>query len=140
VFSFVYIVYSVYRIYTVYKGVCMNGTLNKVMLVGRLGDVPDLRYTKDGKPVANFSIATNRSWKNAAGEKEELTTWHRVACWNGTAEYAGKFLGKGGRVIVEGHLENREWTNKDGQKQYGYEVVASEVTNLEPRKKEEAVL
>ena len=112
-----------------------NGTVNKVILVGRMGDAADLRYTKDGKPVANFSIATNRNWKNADGEKQEQTTWHRIVCWGPIAEYVSKYLGKGARVYVEGHVENREWTDKEKDIQrYSNEVVASEVNSLETRK------
>ena len=101
--------------------------LNKVMLIGNLGKDPEVRYTQGGKAVANFNIATNESWTDKAGVKQERTEWHRIVVWDKAAELCGEYLSKGRQVYIEGKLQTREWTNKEGQKQYSTEVVANPV-------------
>ena len=101
--------------------------LNKVMLIGNLGKDPEVRYTQGGKAVANFTIATNETWTDKAGAKQERTEWHRIVVWDKAAELCGEYLSKGRQVYVEGRLQTREWTNKEGQKQYSTEVVANPV-------------
>jgi single-strand DNA-binding protein len=101
--------------------------LNKVMLIGNLGKDPEVRYTQGGQAVANFSLATNESWTDKAGQKQERTEWHRIVVWGKAAELCGEYLSKGRQVYIEGKLQTREWTNKEGQKQYSTEVVASPV-------------
>ena len=101
--------------------------LNKVMLIGNLGKDPEVRYTQGGQAVANFNIATNESWTDKAGQKQERTEWHRFVVWGKAAELCGEYLSKGRQVYIEGKLQTREWTNKEGQKQYSTEVVASPV-------------
>ncbi len=101
--------------------------LNKVMLIGNLGKDPEVRYTPGGQAVANFNIATNESWTDKAGQKQERTEWHRIVVWGKAAELCGEYLSKGRQVYIEGKLQTREWTNKEGQKQYSTEVVASPV-------------
>lgn len=115
----------------------MNGTYQKIFLVGRLGDAPIRRYTEDGLAVANFSIATNRVVKNKNGEKEERVTWHRITCWNKLAEFASDYLTKGNRVVIEGHMENREWTDGEDMKRSAVEIIASQLTSLESKPKEQ---
>jgi single-strand DNA-binding protein len=102
-------------------------SLNKVMLIGNLGKDPEVRYTQGGQPVANFTLATNESWTDKQGQKQERTEWHRIVVWGKAAELCGEYLSKGRQVYVEGKLQTREWTNKEGQKQYSTEIVASPV-------------
>jgi single-strand DNA-binding protein len=101
--------------------------VNKVILVGNLGKDPEVRYTPGGAPVANFTIATNENWTDKQGQKQERTEWHRIVVWGKTAELCGEYLSKGRQVYIEGRLQTREWTNKEGVKQYTTEVVASPV-------------
>ena len=104
--------------------------LNKVMLIGNLGKDPEVRYTPGGQAVANFTIATNESWTDKQGQKQERTEWHRIVVWGKVAELCGEYLSKGRQVYVEGRLQTREWNNKEGQKQYTTEVVANQVLFL----------
>jgi single-strand DNA-binding protein len=97
-------------------------SVNKVILLGRLGSDPEIRYTQTGTPVATLSLATNKTWKNKEGQKEEKTEWHRVILWSKLAELAGQYLAKGRQVYIEGELQTRSW-EKDGQKKYTTEVV-----------------
>lgn len=103
----------------------MSGSVNKVILLGRLGSDPEIRYTQSGTPVATLSLATNKSWKNKEGQKEEKTEWHRVILWSKLAELAGQYLGKGRQVYIEGELQTRSWEDKEGQKRYTTEVVGN---------------
>lgn len=101
------------------------GSLNKVMLIGNLGRDPEVRYTQGGTAVANFTLATNDRWTDpASGEKKERTEWHRVVVFAKQAEIAGEYLRKGRQVYVEGSLQTREWTDRDGNKRYTTEVRA----------------
>lgn len=104
----------------------MSG-INKVILIGNLGADPELRFTADGTAVANLRIATSRKWKNKRNETEEETTWHSVTAWAKTAEICKEYLSKGRQVYIEGRLQNRTWTDKQGQKRYSTEVVAEQV-------------
>ena len=101
--------------------------VNKVILVGNLGKDPEVRYTPGGQAVANFNIATNESWTDKQGQKQERTEWHRIVVWGKVAELCGEYLSKGRQVYIEGKLTTREWNNKEGQKQYTTEVVANPV-------------
>ena len=103
----------------------MAGSVNKVILVGNLGKDPEVRRMTSGDPVVNLSIATSESWRDkASGEKKEKTEWHRVVIFNkNLAEVAEKYLRKGAKVYVEGSLQTRKWTDKDGAEKYSTEVV-----------------
>src|SRR5688572_10496022 len=108
----------------------MAGGVNKAILVGNLGADPEVRFTPGGQAVANFRIATSESWNDKSGQKQERTEWHRIVVWGKLAELCGEYLKKGRQCFVEGRLLTREWTNKEGQKQYTTEVVAQQVTFL----------
>ena len=100
-------------------------SVNKVILVGNLGRDPEVRYTQSGTPVANFTMATTDRWSDqSSGEKKERTEWHRIVVWGKQAEIAGEYLRKGRQVYVEGSLQTREWTDRDGNKRYTTEVKA----------------
>lgn len=107
--------------------------LNKVMLIGRLGRDPELRYTQSGSPVANFPIATDESYTDRNGKKVEKVEWHRVVVWGKQGEVAGNYLKKGSHVYIEGSLQTRKWTNKDGRDQYMTEVKAFKLQFLNPK-------
>ena len=110
-----------------------KGTVNKVILIGRLGGDPDLRYTPSGQAVATLNIATNEVWKDKDGNSQERTEWHRVILWRRPAEIAGEYLKKGSRVFIEGRLQTRNWEDKDGVKRYTTEVVAQSMQFLDAR-------
>lgn len=102
----------------------MAGGINKVILVGNLGQDPEIRYTADGRPIANFSIATSETWKDRnSGERREKTEWHRVVVFGKLAEICGEYLSKGRQVYIEGKLQTRKWQGQDGQDRYTTEVV-----------------
>jgi len=104
--------------------------INKVILIGRLGNDPEVRYTPDGTAVANFSIATSEKWTDkATNEKKERTEWHRIVAWRRLGEICGEYLSKGKQVYVEGKLQTRSW-EKDGVTRYTTEIVASDVQFL----------
>jgi single-strand DNA-binding protein len=99
--------------------------VNKVMLIGNLGRDPEVRYTADGKPVANFTMATTERWSDpSSGERKERTEWHRIVVWGKQAEIAGEYLRKGRQVYVEGSLQTRDWTDREGNKRQTTEVRA----------------
>ncbi len=108
----------------------MAGGVNKVILVGNLGADPEVRFTPGGQAVANFRIATNESWTDKSGQKQDRTEWHRIVVWGKLAELCGQYLGKGRSCYVEGRLQTREWTDKENRKNYTTEVVASNVVFL----------
>lgn len=108
----------------------MASGLNKVFLLGRLGNDPEVRYTTNGGAVANFNVATNESWVDKAGQKQERTEWHRVVVWGKLGELCGQYLSKGRQAFLEGKLQTREWTDKEGGKRYTTEIVASNVQFL----------
>lgn len=103
----------------------MAGSLNKVMLIGNLGKDPEIRRTQDGRPIANLSVATSESWRDkATGERKEKTEWHRVVIFNeGLCKIAEQYLKKGAKVYLEGALQTRKWTDKDGAEKYSTEIV-----------------
>lgn len=103
----------------------MAGSVNKVILVGRLGNDPDVRTMQSGGKVVNLSVATSESWKDRnSGERKERTEWHRVVIFNeGVAKVAENYLKKGAQVYIEGQLETRKWTDQSGAEKYSTEVV-----------------
>jgi single-strand DNA-binding protein len=108
-------------------------SLNKVMLIGNLGRDPEIRYTQNGTAVANFTMATTDRWTDGTGERREKTEWHRIVVWAKQAEIVGEYLKKGRQVYVEGSLQTREWTDREGQKRYTTEVRAQRVQMLGSR-------
>ena len=105
-------------------------SVNKVILVGRLGQNPEVRYTPSGAAVANFSVATNESWTDKSGQKQERTEWHKVVVWGKLAELCNQYLAKGRQVYLEGRMQTRQWQDKDGQTKYTTEVQAQTVQFL----------
>ena len=104
----------------------MSRGINKVILIGNLGQDPEVRYTPAGDPVANVSLATSESWKDKnTGEAQERTEWHRVVFFGKVAEVVEKYLKKGAKIYVEGQLRTRKWQGQDGQDRYTTEVVVS---------------
>ena len=99
-------------------------SLNRVTLIGNLGRDPEVRYTQGGAAVANFTMATTDRWTDPSGEKKERTEWHRIVAWGKQAEIAGEYLRKGRQVYVEGSLQTREWTDRDGNKKCTTEIRA----------------
>ncbi|HSJ11420.1 MAG TPA: single-stranded DNA-binding protein [Gillisia sp.] len=108
----------------------MNALRNKVQLIGRVGQDPEILNLETGKKLAKFSIATNDNYTNAKGEKVEHTDWHNVVAWGKTAEIIEQFVNKGKEIAVEGKLTTRSWEDKEGQKRYTTEVVCSELLLL----------
>jgi single-strand DNA-binding protein len=107
-----------------------KGSVNKVVLVGHLGGDPETRFTPSGAAVANFNLATNESWKDANGDFQDKTEWHRCVMFGKSAELAGNLLKKGQLVFTEGKLQSRNWEDKDGIKRYTTEVVCEMFTML----------
>ena len=105
-------------------------SVNKVILIGNLGRDPEIRYTPGGSPVANFTMATTERWNDPNGEKKEKTEWHRIVVWGKQAEIAAEYLRKGRQVYIEGSLQTREWTDRDGNKRYTTEVKAQRLQLL----------
>ncbi len=108
----------------------MPMSVNKVILIGRLGQNPEVRYTPSGAAVANFSVATNESWTDKSGQKQERAEWHKVVVWGKLAELCSQYLTKGRQVYLEGRLQTRQWQDKDGQTKYTTEVQAQTVQFL----------
>lgn len=109
----------------------MSRGINKVILVGNLGNDPDTRYTAGGAAVANISLATTDSWKDKeTGQQQDRTEWHRVVFFGRLAEIVGEYLRKGSQVYVEGRLQTRKWQDKTGNDRYSTEIVASEMQML----------
>ncbi|HEX2254361.1 MAG TPA: single-stranded DNA-binding protein, partial [Thermoanaerobaculia bacterium] len=99
--------------------------VNKVILIGNLGRDPEVRTTTSGQPVASFSLATNRRWRDREGQRQEQTEWHNIVVWGKLAEIAGQYLTKGKQIYVEGRLQTRSWDDRQsGEKKYRTEVVA----------------
>lgn len=112
-------------------------SVNKVILVGNLGDNPETRYMAEGGAVTNISIATTDKWKDkATGEKKEHTEWHRVVFFNRLAEVAGEYLKKGKPVYIEGRLQTKKWTDKEGIERYSTQIVADQLQMLGSRDSE----
>lgn len=106
-------------------------SLNKAMIIGRLGQDPEVRYTQSNTAVATLNIATNERFKDRNGEFQERTEWHRVVAWGRTAEICQEYLKKGSQVYIEGPIQTREWEDKDGQKRYTTEIKALTLTMLD---------
>jgi single-strand DNA-binding protein len=100
-------------------------SVNKVILVGRLGRDPETRYTGSGQAVSNFSVATDESYKDRNGERQKRTEWHKIVVWGKQAEIAQQYLKKGSLVFIEGRIQSREWQDKEGQKRTSFEIVAN---------------
>ncbi|MFC2067798.1 single-stranded DNA-binding protein [Chloroflexota bacterium] len=106
-------------------------SLNKVMIIGNVGNEPEMRITASGKPVTTFSVATNRRYSSTDGERKEETEWFNVVVWNKLAELCNQFLGKGRLVYAEGRMRTRSWDGQDGQKHYRTDLIAEQVTFLD---------
>jgi single-strand DNA-binding protein len=100
-------------------------SVNKVILVGRLGRDPETRYTGGGQAVANFSVATDETYKDRNGERQKRTEWHKIVVWGKQAEIAQQYLKKGSLIFIEGRIQSREWQDKEGQKRTSFEIVAN---------------
>jgi single-strand DNA-binding protein len=112
-------------------------SLNKCMIIGNLGRDPEMRYTPSGQAVTQFTVATNRRWRDQQDEWQEETEWFRVVVWGQQAERTAENLRKGNKVYVEGRIQTRQWEDQSGQKRYTTELVANQVTNLERRSRDE---
>ena len=105
-------------------------SVNKVILVGNLGRDPEVRYMPSGDAMVNLSIATAENWKDKNGDRQEKTEWHRVVMFGRLAEIAGEYLKKGSQAYIEGRLQTRKWTDKEGQEKYTTEIVADRMQML----------
>ena len=108
-------------------------SLNKAMIIGRLGQDPDVRYTQSNTAVANLSVATSERYKDSSGEWKENTEWHRVVAWGRLAEICQEYLKKGSQVYIEGPIQTRSWEDKEGQKRYTTEIKALTMTMLDSK-------
>lgn len=108
-------------------------SLNKAMIIGRLGAAPEVRYTQSNTAVANMSIATSEKYKDKSGEMQENTEWHRVVAWGRTAEIAQEYLKKGSLVYIAGPIQTRKWEDKDGTTRYTTEIKAIVLTMLDSK-------
>jgi len=115
-----------------------RGTINKVLIIGRLGKDPDMRYAPSGTAIASFSVATNHSVKDAEGSWNEQTEWHNVKTFGRQAEFVGEYLKKGRQVFVEGRLQTSSWEDQSGQKKYRTEIIASNVQFIGSKSESEA--
>lgn len=104
--------------------------LNKVILIGRLGRDPEVRYMPNGEAVCNFSVATSESWKDSNGQKQERSEWHNVTMYRKLAEIAGEYLKKGSQVYLEGKIKSRKYTDKNGVERTAYDIIANEMKML----------
>jgi single-strand DNA-binding protein len=102
----------------------MAASVNKVILIGRLGKDPELKYTPNGTPVAKFSLATDEVYKDQSGEQQKRTEWHNIVAWKRLAEICGEFLTKGKQVYIEGSIRSHQYQDQAGNKRTGYEIVA----------------
>jgi single-strand DNA-binding protein len=102
----------------------MSGSVNKVILIGRLGKDPEVKYTPSGAPVAKFSLATDEVFKDRSGEQQKHTEWHNIVAWNKLAEICGEYLTKGKQVYIEGSIRSRQWEDQAGNKRTAYEIIA----------------
>lgn len=108
-------------------------SVNKVILLGRLGRDPEVRYMPNGEAVCNFSIATSETWNDRNGQRQERTEWHNITIYRRLAEIAGQYLKKGREVYIEGRIQSRKYTGKDGIERTAYDIVASEMKMVGPR-------
>ena len=107
-------------------------TLNKAMLIGRLGKDPEVRYTKSGDAVASFTLATDESYKDRQGNRQDKTEWHSIVAWGKLADFTQNYLKKGRQVYVEGRIQTRDWTDKDNVKHYKTEIRADSIRFVGP--------
>jgi single-strand DNA-binding protein len=107
--------------------------LNKVMLIGRLGRDPELKYTQGGQSVVKFSLATDEAWTDKSGEKKNRTEWHNIVVWGKLGEICNQYLKKGKLVYVEGRIQTRQWEDQSGNKRSTTEIVLNDMSILEPR-------
>ncbi len=112
----------------------MGRGLNKVLLIGRVGRDPEMRYTPSGRPVTTFSIATSRSWNTADGGRRTETEWFNIVAWSNLAEICKQYLAKDRLVYIEGRLQTRHWEDPEGNKHTAIEVVANEMILLDERR------
>ena len=112
----------------------MSRGLNKVMIIGRLGRDPEMRYTPSGRPVTTFSVATSRSWNTSDGERKTETEWFNVVAWGSLAEICNQYLVKAQQVYIEGRLQSRNWEDNDGNRHSSVEIVANEMIMLGDRR------
>lgn len=112
----------------------MSRGLNKVMIIGRLGRDPEMRYTPSGRPVTTFSVATSRTWNTSDGGRKTDTEWFNVVAWGNLAEICKQHLAKGRLVYIEGRLQTRHWEDQDGNKHSATEIVANEMIMLDERR------
>src|SRR5436305_720803 len=110
-------------------------SLNKCMIIGNLGRDPEMRYTPSGQAVTQFTVATNRSYRDQSQEWQKETEWFRVVVWGQQAERAAENLRKGNKVYIEGRIQTRQWEDQTGQKRYTTELVANQVSSLERRER-----
>lgn len=108
----------------------MSASINKVILIGRLGKDPEVKYTPSGAPVAKFSLATDEVFKDRAGEQQRRTEWHNIVAWNKLAEICGEYLTKGKQVYIEGSIRSRQWEDQSGNKRTAYDIVARDMKML----------
>ena len=111
----------------------MAGSVNKVILIGRLGKDPELKYTSGGTPVARFTLATDETFKDRSGEQQRRTEWHTIVAWRKLAEICGEYLTKGKQIYIEGSIQSRQWEDQSGNKRTSYEIVARQMTMLGSR-------
>lgn len=114
----------------------MSRDLNKVLIIGRLGRDPEMRYTPSGRPVTTFSVAASRTWNTSDGGRRTETEWFNVVAWSNLAEICKQYLSKGQRVYIEGRLQTRHWEDSEGNKHSATEVVANEMIMLDDRREE----
>jgi len=114
----------------------MNALRNSVRLIGRLGDTPKVRQFENGRKVANFSVATNETYVDSAGNRKSETTWHKLVAYGPTAGVAEKYLQKGSEVAVEGKLTNRSYNDKNGETHYVTEIVVNSLMMLDPKNRQ----
>jgi single-strand DNA-binding protein len=112
----------------------MSRGLNKVLIIGRLGRDPEMRYTPSGRPVTNFSVATSRNWTTSSGERKTETEWFNVVAWSNLAEICNQYLVKGQQVYIEGRLQTRHWDDDNGKRHSSVEIVANEMIMLGKRR------
>ena len=108
----------------------MAGSVNKVILIGRLGKDPEVKYTPNGTPVAKFSLATDEVYKDRSGEQQKHTEWHNIVAWSKLAEICGEYLTKGKQVYIEGSIRSRQWEDQNKNKRTSYEIIARQMQML----------
>jgi single-strand DNA-binding protein len=113
------------------EGKGMSQSVNKVILIGFLGEAPEVRFSQQGKPVGTFSVAVNESWKDAQGARRDRVEWFRVVCFGRLAEVCGQYLDKGRHIYLEGRLQTRKWSDREGEKRITVEVVAHQMRILD---------